>query len=128
VDPEWWKFTLYPGWRDDIDGPLEVVCARQWKSSYDCALDALEGIEGRVHRVEYESFVADPVAGTRAICSFLELPFEEAVATKAAEARSKPVNVVTPPERGKWKRENPTEIESVLPLIRPTMERLGYEI
>ena len=25
VDPRWWKFTLYPGWRDDVDVPLEVL-------------------------------------------------------------------------------------------------------
>ena len=127
VDPDWWKFTLYPGWRADVEGPLEVVCARQWKSSYDAAASAFGSITDRVHEVRYESFVDDPVAGTQAICSFLDIPFGDEVAAKASEARSKPVNVVTPPERGKWKRENPAEIERVLPLIEPTMERLGYE-
>ena len=127
VDPEWWKFTLYPGWRGDVDGPLQVVCARQWMSSYEAAASAFETIPSRVIEVRYEDFVEDPVSGAEKICSFLEIPFEETVASKAAEARSKPVNVVTPPERGKWKRENPVEIESVLPLIHPTMERLGYE-
>jgi hypothetical protein len=34
---------------------------------------------------------------------------------------------VTPPQRGKWRRENPAEIESIADLIAPTMERLGYE-
>jgi hypothetical protein len=128
VDPEWWKFTLYPGWRDDIDGPLEVVCAQQWKWSYDAAGEGLAGVGERSIEVRYETFVEDPVAGTEAIASFLDIAFEDEVVAKAAEARSKPVNVVTPPERGKWKRENPMEIERILPLIEPTMERLGYEI
>lgn len=127
VDPDWWKFTLYPGWRADVEGPLEVVCARQWKASYDAAASAFEAIPERVHEVRYETFVDDPVAGTQAICAFLDIPFGDEVAAKADEARSRPVNVVTPPERGKWRRENPAEIEHILPLIQPTMERLGYE-
>jgi len=128
ADPEWWKFTLYPGWRQDVDGPLEVVCARQWQTSYDAAGPELDAVGDRTLQVRYETFVEDPVGSTRAICAFLGVSFDEAVAQKATDAISKPVNVVTPPERGKWKRENPVEIERVVPLIAPTMERLGYEI
>lgn len=128
VDPAWWKFTLYPGWRADIEGPVEVVCAQQWRWSYDSAGAALLDVGERVTTVRYEDLAADPVSATRAVCAFLEVPFEEPVAQKAGEARSKPVNVVTPPEAGKWRRENPQEIERILPLIAPTMERLGYEV
>ena len=50
----------------------------------------------------------------------------------AAESRARgiatPVNVVTPPERGKWRKENPAEIEAIIPLIGPTMEALSYEV
>lgn len=128
VDPAWWKFTLYPGWRADAEGPVEVVCAQQWKWSYDSAGAALPEVGPRVTTVRYEDLAADPVTTTRALCSFLEIPFEAPVEEKAGEARSKPVNVVTPPEAGKWRRENPGEIERILPLIAPTMEKLGYEV
>ncbi|MFP5351512.1 MAG: sulfotransferase family protein [Actinomycetota bacterium] len=127
TDPQWWKFTLYPGWREDISGPLEVVCAKQWKLSNDFALSALSEVpQQRWERVRYEDLVADPEEEVGRLMGFLELPYESAVRAKAAAARTKPVNVVTPPEQGKWRRENPTEIENVLPLIRPTMEALGY--
>lgn len=127
VDPNWWKFTLYPGWRSEMAGPLEVVCARQWMLSYDYALAALNGVPAeRQLTVRYETLADRPEEEVGRILGFLELPYEAAVRDKAEAARSKPVNVVTPPERGKWRRENPMEIESILPLIRPTMEALGY--
>lgn len=127
VDPNWWKFTLYPGWREDTKGPLEVVCAKQWKLSYDYALAALNEVPAeRQVTVRYEMLADHPEDEVGRILGFLELSYESSIRERAEAARSKPVNVVTPPERGKWRRENPKEIENVLPLIQPTMEALGY--
>ncbi len=127
VDPKWWKFTLYPGWREDVGGPLEVVCANQWKSSYDHSLAAFERVpRSRYRAIKYEQLVESPEEEVARLMEFLELDLESAVKEKATAARTKPVNVVTPPERGKWRRENRAEIERVLPLIAPTMEALGY--
>jgi hypothetical protein len=129
VDPEWWKFVLYPGWRDDTSGPLEVVCAKQWSFSNEFALDGLAIVPERRHiTVRYEDLVERPEQEVGRVVSFLDLPYEEAVRTRARETGSRPINIVTPPERGKWRRENPAEIESILALIAPTMERLGYEL
>lgn len=127
-DQRWWKFTLYPGWETDASGPLEVVCAKQWIHSYDSALDAFESVGDRVYPIAYEDLVEDPIGRVGDILRFLELPYEDAVRAQAEMARTKPINTVTPPERGKWKRENPAEIEAILPSIAPTMERLGYAL
>ncbi len=127
ADPKWWKFTLYPGWREDARGPLEVVCAKQWKSSYDHSLGAFERVPASRYRtIKYEQLVGSPEEEVARLMEFLELDLEPAVKEKATAARTKPVNVVTPPERGKWRRENRAEIERILPLITPTMEALGY--
>ena len=45
VDPKWWKFVLYPGWRNDLNGPVEVVCANQWRASNDLALRASKDVD-----------------------------------------------------------------------------------
>lgn len=128
VDPQWWKFVLYPGWRDDVRGPLEVVCARQWIVSNETALDALERLDpARVTVVRYEDVVADPVAEVGRIAGRLGLRYDERVRAAAAASSRTPVNVVTPPERGKWRRENPHEIAAVLPSMAATMKRLGYD-
>jgi hypothetical protein len=129
TNPEWWKFVLYPGWDEDASGPLEVVCARQWIHCNECSLDALEGLaQHRWLGVRYEDLVDSPVDAVGRILAWLELPYERAVRVRGEAATATYQNVVTPPERGKWRRENPAEIEAILPLIRPTMERLGYDI
>jgi LPS sulfotransferase NodH len=129
VDPAWWKFTLYPGWRNDSAGPLEVVAAKQWQLSYDGALEAFRAVDGdRRIDVGYENLADDPVAEVGRVMAFLGLDYEPAVLHEATAARSNPINVVTPPERGKWRKENPSEIDAILPLIVPTMKALGYEI
>jgi hypothetical protein len=129
VDPRWWKFVLYPGWRLDLRGPLEVVCANQWKFSNDYALDGSELIgDDRWTSLRYEDLVEDPVGEVVRIVKWLELPFEDPVRAQAEAVRTTPVNVVTPPERGKWRRENPKEVKSITPLIADTMRRLGYSV
>ncbi len=129
VDPAWWKFVLYPGWEQDTKGPLEVVCARQWMASNELALSGLGSIDGdRVTTVAYEALVADPVREVGRVMRWLGLDYEEQVRARAAATRITPINVVTPPERGKWRRENPRQIHAVLPLMKPMMEELGYEL
>jgi hypothetical protein len=129
ADPAWWKFVLYPGWQRDIDGPLGRVCAHQWVACNDMALQAFSGPPGhRMVRLRYEDLVEDPVAETRRILVPLGLDDAQEVLKRAGESKTKPVNVVTAPEAGKYKRENPAEIEAILPLIRDTMEELGYEV
>ncbi len=128
ADPKWWKFVLYPGWREDLNGPLEVVCAKQWKFANDYSLDDGAQIDGtRWVTVRYEDLTDDPSAEVARIMDRIGVPLDDAVRTAAAGVATTPVNVVTAPEKGKWKRENPTEIESITPLIASTMERLGYQ-
>jgi hypothetical protein len=128
VDPNWWKFTLYPGWKEDSRGPLEVVTAKQWKVSYDSALADLAEVGNRSIDIAYERLADDPVGEVGRVMEFLELAYEDSVRSQAESAKTKPVNVVTPPERGKWRKENPSEIEAILPLIGSTMKELGYEV
>lgn len=129
TDPAWWKFVLYPGWEQDRSGPLEVVCAQQWDWCNNLALEAFSGPAGRrMVRVRYEDLVDDPVAETQRILDELALDFESVVAARAEEAKTKPINVVTPPQRGKYHKENPGEIERIEPLIAGTMKELGYEV
>ncbi len=127
VDPTWWKFVLYPGWRADARGPLEVVCANQWVICNDEALAAFESIHpGRCTSVRYEDLVAHPVGEIERLLSRLDLPLEPAVRARAEAIGSTPINVVTPPEAGKWRRENPKEIEAVSSRLQSTMKALGY--
>lgn len=129
VDPKWWKFVLYPGWREDREGPLEVVAAKQWIHSNDKALAGFANVDSeRWLELRYEDLVDAPVDEVGRVMGFLDLPYETVIREKAAATSTTPINTVTPPERGKWRKENPTEIEGIGDLIAPTMERMGYEI
>lgn len=129
ADPKWWKFVLYPGWREDLSGPLEAVCAKQWKLANDFSMDDGSSIDAdRWVTVRYEDLIDDPTAEVARIMDRLGVPLDDVVRAAAGAVSSTPVNVVTAPEPGKWKRENPAEIESITPFIAPTMERLGYEL
>ena len=129
VDPRWWKFVLYPGWREDRSGPLELVTAKQWIHSNDHAMAAFADLAAdRWIELRYEDLVTAPVEEVGRMMGFLDLPYEAAVREKAAATSTTPINTVTPPEPGKWRKENPTEIETIVPLIAPTMTAMGYEI
>ena len=128
-DPKWWKFVLYPGWRDDVAGPLEVVCAKQWKTSNEHSMAAAHRIDpDRWFEVTYEELTDRPIDVVGRLLDFVDLPYTEEVREHAADLARRPINVVTPPERGKWRRENPDAIASILPLIEPTMKAMGYRI
>lgn len=127
VDPKWWKFVLYPGWKADTAGPLEVVAARQWHISNDLALASGRRVDPRRWvQIRYEDLVEKPVDEIERVAQALDIDFDKAMRTRAAGLASTPVNIVTPPERGKWRRENPGEIAAIVPLIAPTMEAMGY--
>lgn len=126
-DPTWWKFVLYPGWRHDKEGPLEVVCAQQWVHSNESALASFGEIpRHRWTTVRYEELIENPIEEVARLVEFLGLPYEARMRSEAAAVKTKPVNVVTPPERGKWRKENPREVEAITSLIAPTMAKLGY--
>lgn len=128
TDPAWWKFVLYPGWEQDASGPLELVCAKQWTTSNDRALESSKTIgPERWTSVRYEDLVGGPVGCIEALAARLELPFEEEMRRRAARASSTLVNTVTPPEQGKWRRENPAAIRRILSALEPTMRALDYE-
>jgi Sulfotransferase family len=127
VDPRWWKFVLYPNWRDDKQ--LEVVCANQWIASNSYALSALEAIDpNRWTHVRYEDLITRPEREVERLLKFCDLDYDPTVRARAAAVKTTPINVVTPPEPGKWRRENPNEIAAIEQLIAPTMKRLGYSL
>jgi hypothetical protein len=124
-----WKFVLPPGWRDYTNRPLAEVCAFQWRSCHEFMLaeTVRDCYRDRVMRVRLEDFVADPEFGLKQLADFLDLPFDDYF-----REVSRDLPIVNSPDgnvsQDKWRGENVKLIESVMPLIAPTMRRLGYEI
>jgi Sulfotransferase family len=129
-DGDTWKFIVPQGWEAYATGrSLEEVCAFQWISANQAILDASAGIgTDRWVEVRYEEFVDEPREQTARLMEALRLPFDPEVLAYAGTLDRHVTKAVTPPRADKWRRENPREIERVMPLIEPMMRRLGYEV
>ena len=124
-----WHFFLPPGWRDYNRASLEDVCAFQWVSANRLALDARATIPNdRWIQLRYEDIFDRPVEMFRELFERLDLTFDDTMRACCASLGSRPTSVVKgPPKKQKWKEHNPEAIERILPVIRPIMERLGYD-
>ena len=126
-----WRFLVPPGWRDYTSGrTLAEVCAFQWVSANEAVLAAKEAIDPpRWVEVSYEELLASPKETITRLFQGIDVPVDDEVLTWASELDTHVSRTaVTAPSREKWRKEHPAEIQSILPMIEPTMRRLGYEI
>jgi hypothetical protein len=122
-----WKFVLPSGWRGYVDRSLEEVCAFQWCSCHEAMLAecAKSKYDGRVFQIQLERLAAEPAYWLRQLAEFVELPYDyyfQHVASNFPVVNS-PDNDTS---QDKWKYQNREMVESILPMIQPMMERLGY--
>ncbi len=129
-DGRTWKFLVPRGWEAYTTGKsLAEVCAFQWVAANQALLDARGRIAPeRWIELTYEELVASPRDQLGALLGRLALPQDPAVLDRAVSLDRHVTKAVTAPRRDKWRQENPEEIGSILPLIEPTMRRMGYQI
>lgn len=125
-----WHFFLPPGWREYNRASLEEVCAFQWISANRLALEARELIPGdRWIQLRYEDIFERPVDMFLEAFERLDLPFGDEMRERCLSLASRPTSIVKgAPKKQKWKEHHPQAIERILPVIRPMMERLGYDV
>jgi hypothetical protein len=125
-----WSFFLPPGWRDYNDSPLEVVCAYQWSTANRLALEASRQVPpGQWIELRYEDLFDRPLAMFREVFERLEIPFDDEIRRRCATLDARPTSIVRgAPKKHKWKEHHAAEIERILPMIRPVMTELGYDV
>ncbi|NOR72215.1 MAG: sulfotransferase [Methylomarinum sp.] len=123
-----WSFFLPPSWRDYNNASLEEVCAHQWLTANQMALDAKELIpEKNWITIRYEDLFEKPVEMFQDVFDQLELPFSDEVKSHCAQLNKRPTSIVNGlPKKEKWKTQNPEAIEKILPKIEPMMRKLNY--
>ncbi len=123
-----WCFFLPPGWKKYNDSSLEEVCAYQWITANQMALDAKKLIpETQWIQVRYEDIFTSPVEMFQGIFNRLKLPFESNVRLRAENIAKHPISIVNgKPTPAKWKSQNPKAIGRILDEISPMMKTLGY--
>ena len=124
---EHWTYPAPPGWQQVVDRPLAEICAWSWQQHVEAALAFCARRADDVLRVRYEDLVQRPLHVVRDIASELGLSWSEDVACYLREA---PLSrtTVTRPSPDKWQLNYAGEIARVLPQVRATAHRIGYEL
>ncbi len=116
--------VIYEQLQDDLKNmELVEVIAKQWAYAVDTAQAELNKLDPNVWiETKYEDLVTRPEEELTRILDFLELKAPPALTRHLREdVYQDVINVYK-------KRLTPEQIEKTIPIVRPTMERLGYEI
>jgi len=124
-----WKFLVPPGWESFVSGrTLAEVCAFQWRAANEAILRSKERIGStRWVEVKYEDVLASPEETVTRLFHDIGLsPEPDVLAWSGSLDRHVTRTAVTAPRKDKWRQEHPKEIEAIMPMISPMLERLGY--
>jgi tetratricopeptide (TPR) repeat protein len=107
-----------------------------YRKTFDFWYEQVNLLSPLVLEVKYEDLVADFAPQVRRIAEFLQLPWNDAMLTPADRARDKGYistpsysQVVQPVNQkavGRWQAYRPY-LEPALPVLRPYLERWGYD-
>ena len=124
---EHWTYPAPPGWQQVVDRPLAEICAWSWQQHVEAALALCARRADDVLRVRYEEFAERPLHVVQDIATELGLSWSQDV---ARYVRGAPLSrtTVTRPSPDKWRVEYAREIAGVLPQVRATARRIGYEL
>ncbi len=121
-----WEYVLPPGWKDFNGKSLEETCAHQWVQSNHYAVEGLNQIsQDRVIKIKYEDLTANGGEVVKEICDFAEIDYSEEVKKYAEKPPVVSTGFMDKPREDKWKK-NEKAIRSLMPIIEPMMEKLGY--
>lgn len=121
-----WEYVLPPEWKQYNGKSLEETCANQWVKSNEYALEGLSKIESeRVMKIKYEDLTANGGETVKSICNFIEIDYSGKIKDYAEKPPVVSTGFMDKPREDKWKK-NEKAIETVMPMIQPMMQTLGY--
>ncbi|MFN2557324.1 MAG: sulfotransferase [Nitriliruptorales bacterium] len=122
-----WSYILPPGWRERARSSFAEVAALQYVRSNETALVDRQYLPaGSWVEVAFERLVAEPVLEVSRLLERFDLPPSERVLDRARHLNEHPVGAVSPPRPEKW-RDRAHEIGRIIPQLKATTVRLGYE-
>jgi hypothetical protein len=124
-----WCFFLFPQWRSFLNASIEEVCAEQWIKANEAVISAKPLIpSSQLVEMFYEDILRDPVETFQRVFEKLDLTFTDEIRHHCSNLSLKPYNAFSPPRLNKWKDENREKIERIIPKIKDTMIRMGFNI
>ena len=99
-----WSLLLPPGWRDQLNSPLEAVAAFQWCAAHRHILDDLRTLApGRHVTVNAAELLQNPRALVDKLFEFIGLPVDPRFADYLAQPLPLSEHTLTPPQADKWR-------------------------
>lgn len=119
---EKWSFGLIPGWSELIGKPLPEVAARQWATTSELALDALEKLpKERWTSASFEALLKEPTAEIKRVVEHLGLKWN---ATVPSDLPASP-NTLNPKNLKKKKSRPNPEVLTALGQVSETVNRVN---
>lgn len=119
-----WSLLLPPGWRTLNGKPLESIAAFQWDAANRTALDDLATLSPhRWMALSYADFLSNPRKQIERACAFAGVAIDAGLNSRLNGSLPLSKYTHTPPHADKWRR-NESRIESVLPQVELTWQRL----
>lgn len=123
-----WVHFLEPGWQSFVSEPIEKVCAHQWLTSNEYLQEAKKSIPSEDWvEVKHENIVNSPIESVTQMFNQLGLEITPNVLDFAHSLKQHQPNTESAPEIGKWKHRNAERVSKIIPIVRPMMEKLGYD-
>lgn len=108
-----WSLLLVPGWQQLKRMQLPEVVAHQWAITTDILLDDLQRLEeGRVHAIDYGTFLDSPQSEMERIAAAVGLGWDRQLGDTLPLSKT----TVSTPDRQKWRRMEKV-IQSVWPIV-----------
>ena len=123
-----WSYALPPNWKEVIYKPLEEICAWSWVEHNRYIVEKVENdteFSQRYMRVSFEEFLENPMETLNKVAQFCDLELTSE-ATDYACYKNPSRTTISEPKLDKWKDKHPERIASVMNIISPMMESLGY--
>ncbi len=131
LDARFWKYDLFPGWRDYAHLPLVDIAAAQWTHAHRYTLDFLDQHPDVPSlRVPFESITGDLStrrAAFHRVADWIGIPIEGPL-ERLVHQPLPPVMATARPRARRWfARADALAPTLQNPLIRDTARRLGYD-
>jgi len=126
--PGWqgkWSLLLPPGWREQLDQPLESICAWQWRAANATIRSDLADLDrNRWLKMDYQSLIDDPLGCCRKLSEFMDIPLDQRWLDYLKQPLPHSRYTLSAPGAEKWRRHE-AAILSVEDQWRPLWGEIG---
>jgi hypothetical protein len=124
---EHWSYPAPPGWQEIVSRSLPEICAWSWQQHVEYALNFFQERPGDVTWIRYEDLVENTWSTVNGLAQYLGLESKDSTQRAVLEHPTSRT-AISKPYQGKWREIHQQEILSILPMIRETASRIGYEL